>query len=347
MPFPNTRAFLRRAALFATLLLASAGMAPTLARADVSDTDKGTARKLTIDGFAALDKKDYGGAADLFRRADSLFHAPMITLGYARAEVGLGHLVSAQELYNRLAHEPVPAGASATVLKAVEDGKDELRQLEARIPFVVITVVGGDAPVVTVDGAEVPRGALGVKRPVDPGDHVVTATAEGFSLETAKVTVAESRTQTVELVLRALPLGAISPVDPPPDEPAPPPVQGAPPTGSSFGAQRVAGLVIGGAGLASLVVAGVTGGIALGGQADAGACKPTGNSLACNSSGFEQQSSARDLAWASTATMVIGGALAATGLVVFLTAPAATEVRRAVTARLRLTPAGVAVEGGF
>jgi hypothetical protein len=57
------------------LLLATA-LAPGVALAQVSDRDKAAARQLTLDGLTALQRKGYAGAADLFERADALFHAP-------------------------------------------------------------------------------------------------------------------------------------------------------------------------------------------------------------------------------------------------------------------------------
>src|SRR5262245_24412948 len=86
--------------------LAAAGIALSPSRASAqSDVDKATARDLAIEGQAALDKGDFQGAEDRFRRAESLFHAPTITLGHARALVGLGKFVAAREEYNRIIRE--------------------------------------------------------------------------------------------------------------------------------------------------------------------------------------------------------------------------------------------------
>ena len=66
-----------------------------------SAADRATARELGNDGQSALDKKDYATAEDRFRRAEALFHAPTLLLGYARAEVGLGKVVNASGTTNR------------------------------------------------------------------------------------------------------------------------------------------------------------------------------------------------------------------------------------------------------
>ena len=64
---------------------------------------------------------------------------------------------------------------------------------------------GNDAPQVTLDGVAVPVAALGVKRPVDPGRHVIRAEAPGFAPSEVTVVVAEGKTETavVDLLLEA------------------------------------------------------------------------------------------------------------------------------------------------
>ncbi len=230
--------------LVASLLLVGA-LTPTLALGQTSDADKATARDLTIEGYKSLQSKDYAGALERFTRADALYHAPSVILGLARAHVGLGKLVSAQELYNRAAHETLPANASSASKKAVQDAQRELDALSPRIPSVIINVKGSDAAHVTFDGTEVRPAALGVKRPADPGEHVIRAEAPGLSAREMKVTLVEGKTATVTLALTpALPAPAVIPPAPPPVEKAapvaiaplpaapPPPAAALPPTAS-------------------------------------------------------------------------------------------------------------------
>jgi hypothetical protein len=211
-----------RRILVASLLLAGS-LTPTLALGQTSDTDKATARDLTIEGYKSLESKDYAGALDRFTRADTLFHAPSVILGMARAQVGLGKLVSAQELYNRAAHETLPANASGASKKAVQDAQRELDALSPRIPSVIIKVKGSDAPRVTFDGTEVRSAALGVKRPADPGAHVIRAEAPGLPARELKLTLVEGKAETVTLDMAPeLPTPAVIPPAPPPiEKPAP------------------------------------------------------------------------------------------------------------------------------
>src|SRR5262249_24931547 len=101
-------------------------------KAQPSAEDVATARALGRQGLAALQQKDFVSAEELFGRADALYHVSTLTLGRARAQVGLGKLVAAHEAYQRIVREGVPAGAgSAAVVQAVEDAKREKATIEA------------------------------------------------------------------------------------------------------------------------------------------------------------------------------------------------------------------------
>src|SRR5690349_24257436 len=53
-----------------------------------------------------------------FKRAEALFHAPTLALGLARAYTANGKYVAAQETYNRIIREGVPANAPPAFAKA-------------------------------------------------------------------------------------------------------------------------------------------------------------------------------------------------------------------------------------
>lgn len=174
----------------ATRLLALAlfGLVPSLARAQApSSADRATARKLAQEGYEALRAQEYATAADRFARANELVRAPTLMRDLARAQVGLGHLVDAHELYRQIVREGLAPGAPAPWGPAIEDAKKELAELEPRIPWMTITVAGPAHPRVTIDGAPIAESSLGVKRPVDPGTHELRALARGY--HTAKKTI--------------------------------------------------------------------------------------------------------------------------------------------------------------
>jgi hypothetical protein len=161
--------------------------------------------------------------------------------------------------------------------EAKADAEQELQQLEPRIPYVNVTVLGAGPKPVTVlmDGVQVPPALLGVPRPVNPGEHKFQGFAEGMQSAVSSITVAEGRNETVVLTLQATtaapPPAALGPAPaagapaqgsgPPPAE-APP---GAPPeadTGGGLTGMQIAGIVVGGVG-----VVGIIGGIVFTGQA--------------------------------------------------------------------------------
>lgn len=313
----------------AALILASA-LLPSAAFAQ-SDADKGTARELTVEGYALLDKKDFAGAADRFKRADALFHAPTITVGLARAYVGLGKLMSAYEAYNRAAHESVPPNASAAFVNAVNDAQRELAALSPRVPGVIINLKGAPPEAkVTLDGADVPNAALGVKRPVDPGQHVVKVTAAGFFPGEATVNVVEGKVEQVNIELKVDP-NYKAPVAPPPgpgtpgvgqqQPPPPPPPDNTPPPSSL---QKTLGFVGIGVGGAALIMGAATGGIALSKRGALLEACPDGH---CPKGSQGQNQSAIDsynmMGTLSTVGFVAGGVLAATGVVLLVTSPKA------------------------
>jgi hypothetical protein len=292
-----------------------------------------------MDGQAALDKKDYATAEDRFRRADSLFHAPTLLLGYARAEAGLGKVVNASEAYNRIVREGVPAGAPAAFVAAVDAARAEAGAVQARVASVTISVTGPDNPTVTLDDQPVPVAALGVKRPVDPGDHVVKASSDGWQPAQTKFTVADAGNATASLALvkdptavaAAIPAspGAASTAAPAPGSPA-----GADTASSGGSTQRTLGLVGMGVGVVGLGVGAVTGLLAISKHSTLATECPGGS---CTSAAaVSDLSSFHSMSTLSTVGFIAGGVLAAGGAVLFLTAPSSSSAP--ARTGVRITP---------
>jgi hypothetical protein len=310
---------------------------PVAAAAQPSDADKATARTLTVEGYEALEKKDFAGALERFTRADSMFHAPTITLGIARAQVGLGKLVAAREIYNRLVHEEIPANASAGFKTAIEDGKRDLSALERRIPYVTIHVQGAPSPRITLDGADVPAAALGVRRPVDPGKHVIRATAAGLAPSEKAVTLGEGKSEVVKLELK--------PEAPAPPGAAPPAIAaGAPPPpaaedqastpqeqpGAPMHVRRKVGIAVGSVGIVSVGLGVGVGVAALGVRSDLQKACPEPKS--CPRSQQSNLDRYNLLGNTSTALIIAGGVAAVAGVVLFATAPKAQRENKAFVA---------------
>ncbi|MFO0673262.1 MAG: hypothetical protein U0235_27205 [Polyangiaceae bacterium] len=170
-----------------------------------NDADKATARQLGQEGQEAFEKKDFKTAEDRFKRADSLFHAPTLALGLARAYAANAKFVEAQETYNRIIREGAPAGSPPAFQNAVDAAKAEVASVAGKIGSVVINVSGAESPKVTLDDQPFPNAALSVKRAANPGAHVVRATADGYRTAEARVTVTEAGSATATLTLEKIP----------------------------------------------------------------------------------------------------------------------------------------------
>jgi hypothetical protein len=196
---------LRSAALpLAFALSLGVGFSPE-ARAQ-SDGDRATARALGQEGQQALDGKDYATAEDRFRRADKMVHAPTLMLGLARALTAEGRFVEAQEAYNRIIREGLPPGAPDVFKRALDDAKKEVEAVTPKVAAVTITVkaAGGSdipEPQVVLDEHPINSASLGVRRSIDPGAHVLRATAEGYKPGELKFTVVEGGTASAPLSL--------------------------------------------------------------------------------------------------------------------------------------------------
>ena len=185
--------------LVAACLVAT--IAPSAALAD-SVEDQAIARSLAGDGLEALKKGDFKTAEDRFRRAEQLFpDPPTITLGLARSLKGQKRFVAAQEAYNRIVRRGKRAGDSPAFEKAIDDAIAEKDEIAKLIGSLTITVKGADKPTVTLDGAPVNAATLGVRRPIDPGQHEIKVSAPGKLDARRVITVGEAGATSVDIEL--------------------------------------------------------------------------------------------------------------------------------------------------
>jgi hypothetical protein len=164
-----------------------------------------------------------------------------------------------------------------------------------------------------------------VKRPADPGAHLIRAVAEGFAPAEASVTLKEGATGTVTLELAPAAVAAVkrpvvavvTPPITPPSQPPPPPVEAPIKPAPGGSTQKTLGFVALGASGAGLILGGVTGGLAIGKHGDLATACPKG----CPPSQQANLDSFHTLATLSTVGFILGGAGAAAGTILLLTAP--------------------------
>ena len=208
--------------------------------------------------------------------------------------------------------------------------RDRATALASTLSKVTIVVVPG-APrdlAITRDGVAVVASELGTAIPVDPGPHVVEATAKGRPTFHASTLLAPGQSKRVDVVLGA---AASSPATDTPPTPRP--------------AEHTLAYVVGGVGLAGLALGGVAGLVALDKNASStGVCPNDGT---CRDAAARSDSrAAGNWATISTIAFIAGGALTAAGVLLFVFAPPAKTAASALPRRFFVAPSvGLATAG--
>jgi hypothetical protein len=148
---------------------------------------------------------------------------------------------------------------------------ERLKAIEPMLSMLVVVVPpAADLPDLTIirDGVAIGRAAWGTKIPVDPGSHVVEATAPHKQMRHLEVQVrpnADVQTVTVAALEDAAPEPAPAPVGPAPGPAAaaPVPETPAPPTQTGLSTRRTWALVSGGVGAAGVIAGSVAGIVAI------------------------------------------------------------------------------------
>ena len=292
--------------------------------AEASSQDIAQARQLGQQAQAAYDKGDFVESEKLWFAASKLYtQAPTLTLGLARTQAKLNKFVAAQESYNKIVREwgnnpnPPPAFKDA-----VEAAKNEVGAVSAKVASVTVSVEGPTNPQVTIDGQPVPAAALGLKRPVDPGSHKVTATADGFKPADTTFSVAEGGSAAATLKMEkdpnAVVAGGPAPTPGGTGGPASPSEPGAD-TGKGGSSNKTLAIVAFGVGGAGLVVGAITGAIALGKAGDLkDKCDANKN---CPPTAQDDVDSYKSVGTISTIGFIVAGVGGAAGLILLLTAP--------------------------
>jgi hypothetical protein len=218
----------------------------------------------------------------------------------------LGKLASAWGTFKDAEMTARSAGDAARQAEAA-------RRAEALAPRLTKLVIAVP-PAVRVPGLEVRRdggivgeGQWGSAMPVDQGQHTIEASAPGRT-PWSKIVRVDADGASASVDVPELAAGG------------PGAVAGAPP---GSGTQKTVGFVLGGAGVAGLVVGAVLGGLTLKKVGDSKSDGHCDADLAtCDATGLQLQRDARTMAHGSTAALVIGGAMLATGIVLVVAAPA-------------------------
>ncbi len=298
-------------------------LAPATAAAQPG-RDPAAAEALFKKGVEALEKDDWAGACPSFEASVKLDPSVGAQLNVARCAEHDGKLARAWAEYQKakVLNQETPGAKRKREVDAFVD--DALSKLEPRLPKITVRLTSKPAGVrVERDGVELPLSSLELALPVDPGTHVMVATAPGHEELRQTFEIAEGARKEVVLSLvpkAAAPPAVVPPPSPPSDAPTSP--RPVPQTRDEGGVDLVVlGAAIGAIGAASLAVAAITGGIASSDNAtleDLEGCERSGETLSCPGSTLEEARDAASrgeaLSVASTVTLFAGAAVAATGL---------------------------------
>ncbi len=216
------------------------------------------------------------------------------------------------------------------------------KRLEPRLSKMVIkTSAPPEGLVVKRDGVEVGEAQWSTALPVDAGAHELEASAPGKIRWSQTVTVkGEGQLVTVNIpALEDAPAGWA----PPPSSSLPPRadvVLPPPPPGPSS-TPMIAGLTLGAIGLAGIGIGTALGVIAIGKKGDVDDICPDLNN--CTEEGIDTNDEAKTAATASTVAFIAGGALLATGIVLWIALP--SEPSREVG--FELTPSRLSFAARF
>jgi hypothetical protein len=247
------------------------------------------AEALFEQGKVAMAAGDFDTACARFRGSDAIDPQPGTRLNLAACEEKRGHLASAWEAFS--AALPKLPKDDPRVAKV----REHLAAIELRLPRLVLVLAPDASRGTTVREGTVVLGTAdtyGVPLPLDPGVHHLTVIIPDSAPKTVDVTLVEGDTA-------KLTVGAVHRRE----------EGGAPlmlPASSPFA--RKAPWILGGVGLASFAIAGVTGGLLLHDKAVANAhCTTSGPVPACkDQTGMDAAAGVRTLGPATTAMLILG-----------------------------------------
>ncbi|MCU0681324.1 MAG: PEGA domain-containing protein [Polyangiaceae bacterium] len=225
----------------------------------------------------------------------------------------------------------LPADKLANYKDRVDDARRQKDALSPRVPRLTVSVAGGlpSGAKVTCDGLPLGAGALDLPLPLNPGEHELTVQREGGPAARRAVRLEAGEMKRIEL---------------PAPPPVPPPVaaERGPEPGSEAGStQRTLGFVLGGVGVAGLVVGGIAGAFAL---SSGSAVERECPGRVCTGEGYDAVGRAKDEALVANLGLGVGVAGLVAGTVLVLTAE---SPRRTPAAGLRsLQPTAFATPSG-
>jgi len=334
-----------RLVFWATLGLASATSVggPSLAHADTTLADKAAAQSLFDEGRKLMTDGKFAQACPKLAESQKLDPGVGTQFHLADCYEKLGQTASAWAGF-------LDAASSAKSMGQADREKvarDRAAALALRLSKLTIVSPGAEGLAgleIKRDGAVVGRALWGTAIPVDPGTHVLEASAPGKKTwqGTAQVTGEKaSVVSTIPALEAAPPSAAVSPAS------AGGVVHAD--VGSSGSGRRTLGLVVGGVGIVGVGIGTLSALRAKSKYNDSlPFCSPDDKNL-CQSQGVTLRDDARADGTLATIAFGIGGAALVAGVVLFITAPSGSSEAPRVSVVPSVAPgaAGLVVVGAY
>ena len=191
----------------ASLCLLVTAFASTAHAEEPAAADVASARSLGQEGVKLADAGNCQDAIDKLARSERLFHAPTTLARLGECQIQVGKIVDGTESLNKVVRETLAPGAPNAFGQAQERARRVLAEAKPKIAKLKIAVAAPPdvALSVKVDGEPMPPANLNTNRPMDPGEHVIEATAPGYKIARGKVSLAEGGSDTVALTLEVDP----------------------------------------------------------------------------------------------------------------------------------------------
>lgn len=284
-----------RALLLFLVLLGWAGSSVAQPR------DAAAAEALFRQGREAADSGDFATACEKFKESNRLDPAVGTVFNIADCEERLGRLATAWQLFQEVAQRLPPGDDRQGIAKG------RARALEPRLPKLAVRL-SATAPAGTLvqrDGVELGAASLETALPVDPGPHQVSAGAPGHQTRVFDVVLREAESKSLDVEPGSKVSGSV--------------VTDASGDAAPSSNQRSVGYVVGGIGLAGLVVGTVAGVMVLErkGTVDDN-CDAAKH---CNQEGFDAAESGRTLGVVTTTGLVVGAVGVGLGAYLILSSP--------------------------
>jgi hypothetical protein len=310
------------ASLVGALIAFSLGSVRVVQAADVPDK-KDAAEKLFIEGQEAMSRGEQALACAKFHSSVDSFPVPNAVANVARCAERDGRIAEAMHAWEQVIAMLPPGDAR------IGPARERAAALAAKIPRLLLALPA-DLPAdarILVDGKVLPRGEWKAPLSLAAGEHTVVV--EALERKEQRFTITLTDGDRKELAVRAGPAptgptGPIAPVEPPSNRP------------------RTAAFVAGGVGVAGFVIAGITGGMLLGRDAEIAKDCPDKK---CSPDGLEQIAGSKPLLVANAVAWGFGLAGVGASAVLFITsrgraAPATTVVPVVTSSSAGLTLVG-------